>query len=417
LGDVTRLRQILVNLLNNAIKFTEKGEIELAVALEGQFKVNDGKVEIHFSVRDTGIGIPREQRDRLFQAFTQADDSISRKYGGTGLGLAISKRLAEMMGGRMWVESDLGEGSIFHFTIHAQSTPRITSRPKLSVVYPALNGRHLLIVDDNATNRHILTKQVQVWGITVKNTASPSQAMSWLQNDEMFDLAIIDLHMPEMDGITLAEEIRKKRDASELPLILFSSLGTREANLPPNLFSVVLTKPLKPALLLNTLMRIFGERPIGSEEQQAKLVDMPDTEMAKQYPLRILLAEDNVVNQKLALQLLSRMGYQADLAKDGLEVLTGLERKQYDVILMDVQMPEMDGLEATRKICERWPKEERPSIIAMTAFASHDDRKKCIEAGMDDYLSKPVRVDDLVRVLIRVASQILIKGTNDGHTN
>ncbi len=417
LGDVTRLRQILVNLLNNAIKFTEKGEIELAVALEDQSKDSDGKVEIHFSVRDTGIGIPREQKDRLFQAFTQADDSISRKYGGTGLGLAISKRLAEMMGGRMWVESQVGHGSIFHFTIQSQLTPRIPSSPELSVVYPLLSGKQLLIVDDNATNRRILSKQIQSWGPTTRVTDLPSQALAWLKDGDEFDLGIIDLHMPEMDGITLAEEIRKKWNARELPLILFSSLGTREANLPPNLFSVVLTKPLKPALLLNTLMRIFGEQPIESAEQQAKVADMPYTEMAKQYPLRILLAEDNIVNQKLALQLLSRMGYNADMANNGLEVLTGLERRQYDVILMDVQMPEMDGLEATRKICERWPKEERPSIIAMTAFASQDDRKKCIEAGMDDYLSKPVRVDDLVRVLIRVASQILNKGTDDGEPN
>lgn len=417
LGDVTRLRQILDNLLNNAIKFTEKGEIELSVDLEDPSKDSDGKVEIHFTVRDTGIGIPREQRDRLFQAFTQADVSISRKYGGTGLGLAISKHLAEMMGGRMWVESQVGHGSIFHFTIQSQLTPRIPSSPDLSVVYPLLSGKKLLIVDDNATNRRILSNQIQAWGPTTRVTDLPSQALAWLKDGDEFDLGIIDLHMPEMDGITLAEEIRKKRDASELPLILFSSLGTREANLPPNLFSVVLTKPLKPALLLNTLMRIFGEQPLGTEVQQAKVAEMPTTEMAKQYPLRILLAEDNIVNQKLALQLLSRMGYKADMANNGLEVLSGLEQKQYDVILMDVQMPEMDGLEATRKICARWPKGERPSIIAMTAFASQDDREKCIEAGMDDYLSKPVRVDDLVRVLIRVASQILIKGTHDGHTN
>ncbi len=269
LGDVTRLRQILVNLLNNAIKFTEKGEIELAVALEDQSKDSDGKVEIHFSVRDTGIGIPHEQRDRLFQAFTQADDSISRKYGGTGLGLAISKRLAEMMGGRMWVESQVGHGSIFHFTIQSQLTPRIPSSPNLSVVYPLLSGKKLLIVDDNATNRRILSKQIQSWGPTTTVTDLPSQALAWLKDGDEFDLGIIDLYMPEMDGIMLAEEIRKKWDASELPLILFSSLGTREANLPPNLFSVVLTKPLKPALLLNTLMRIFGEQPLGSEVREA----------------------------------------------------------------------------------------------------------------------------------------------------
>ena len=417
LGDVTRLRQILVNLLNNAIKFTEKGEIELTVGLEDQSKDSDGKVEIHFSVRDTGIGIPREQRDRLFRAFTQADDSISRKYGGTGLGLAISKRLAEMMGGRMWVESQVGHGSTFHFTIQTQSAPRITSRPKLSVEYPALNGKHLLIVDDNATNRRILTKQVQSWGIIDKDTASPSQAMSWLQKDEMFDLAIIDLHMPEMDGITLAKEIRKKRDASELPLILFSSLGTRERDLPSDLFVAVLTKPLKPALLLQTLMRFFGESPLGEGTQkEVEEMEVTDAEKGIHYPLRILLAEDNVVNQKLALRLLSQMGYKADLAKDGLEVLKSLEDQEYDVILMDVQMPEMDGLQATREICARWAKDEHPSIIAMTAYALEGDRQKCLEAGMDDYLSKPIRVDDLAKVLSRVAVHLDEKGTDHGST-
>jgi CheY-like chemotaxis protein len=407
----------LVNLLNNAIKFTEKGEIELTVGLEDQSKDSDGKVEIHFSVRDTGIGIPREQRDRLFRAFTQADDSISRKYGGTGLGLAISKRLAEMMGGRMWVESQVGHGSTFHFTIQTQSAPRITSRPKLSVEYPALNGKHLLIVDDNATNRRILTKQVQSWGIIDKDTASPSQAMSWLQKDEMFDLAIIDLHMPEMDGITLAKEIRKKRDASELPLILFSSLGTRERDLPSDLFVAVLTKPLKPALLLQTLMRFFGESPLGEGTQkEVEEMEVTDAEKGIHYPLRILLAEDNVVNQKLALRLLSQMGYQADLAKDGLEVLKSLEDQEYDVILMDVQMPEMDGLQATREICARWAKDEHPSIIAMTAYALEGDRQKCLEAGMDDYLSKPIRVDDLAKVLSRVAVHLDEKGTDHGST-
>jgi signal transduction histidine kinase len=205
-GDVTRLRQILVNLLNNAIKFTEQGEIECRVALQDSTEGVKDTAGIHFYIRDTGIGIPPDQMDRLFQAFTQADSSISRKYGGTGLGLAISNRLTEMMGGRMWVESDLDEGSVFHFTIHAQTAPRMTSRLKLSVTYPALIGKQFLIVDGNATTRCILIKQIQSWGISAKETASPSQALLWIRNGDKFDLAIIDLHMPEMDGITLAKE-------------------------------------------------------------------------------------------------------------------------------------------------------------------------------------------------------------------
>jgi CheY-like chemotaxis protein len=223
--------------------------------------------------------------------------------------------------------------------------------------------------------------------------------------------------MPEMDGITLAKEIRKKRDASELPLILFSSLGTRERDLPSDLFVAVLAKPLKPALLLQTVMRFFGKSPIGEGTQkEIEGMEVPDAEKGIHPPLRILLAEDNVVNQKLALRLLSQMGYQADLAKDGLEVLKALEGKEYDVILMDVQMPEMDGLQATREICARWTKDERPSIIAMTAYALEGDQQKCLEAGMDNYLSKPIRVDDLVKVLSRVAVDMDEKGTDHGST-
>jgi signal transduction histidine kinase/DNA-binding response OmpR family regulator/tetratricopeptide (TPR) repeat protein len=411
LGDVTRLRQILVNLLNNAIKFTDAGEIELKVALNSPPEGKDARVGIHFSIRDTGIGIPEAQRERLFQAFTQADSSISRKYGGTGLGLAISKRLTEMMGGEMWVESQVNQGSTFHFTILAYTAPRVTSRLPLSQEHPHLTGKNMLIVDDNATNRRILANQVSRWGMHARDTEKPSQALAWIKIGDPFDLGILDLHMPEMDGVSLAEEIRTYRNASELPLILFSSLGTRDDALPPDLFTAVLMKPLKPANLLDSLLTILGSQPPLAEEARSALEGaLADKKMDIEYPLRILLAEDNLVNQKLALRLLEKMGYQADVATNGIEVLTALEAQSYDVVLMDVQMPEMDGLEATRQISAHWQQAERPQIIAMTAFALAEDQQKCLEAGMDDYLSKPVHADDLMRALIQAYERITSKG-------
>lgn len=418
LGDATRLRQILINLLNNAIKFTEKGEIELTADLQYPDKETDTDTCIHFSIRDAGIGIPEEHQARLFTAFTQADNSITRKYGGTGLGLAISKRLAEMMGGTMWVESEVGYGSTFHFTIQAQIAPQTTSRNQLSKKYSRLTDKQILIVDDNETNRRILIKQLQTWGITSRDTASPAQALLWIKENTQFDLAILDFHMPEMDGISLAKEIRKTGRADNLPLILFSSLGTRESDLPHELFSAVLTKPLKPALLLNTLLYLLGEHPPEDIiQQQQRAPDFTSEEIGTQYPLRILLAEDNIVNQKLALRVLSHMGYEADLANNGLEVLSALEGKPYDVILMDVQMPEMDGLKATEEIRKNWVKKNQPKIIAMTAFALEGDRQKCLDAGMDDYLSKPIRSDDLVKILTKIGVEIRSKGIHNESLN
>jgi signal transduction histidine kinase/DNA-binding response OmpR family regulator len=412
MGDVTRLRQVLVNLLNNAIKFTDRGEIELTVDLQGPNGIDDQQAEIHFSVRDTGIGIPADQQERLFEAFTQADISISRKYGGTGLGLAISKSLAEMMGGRMWVESEVGAGSTFHFTIMADPVAEISQKMNLYEEQRLLSGKRALIVDDNSTNRQILARQLAMWGLLSYATESPPECLTWIRRGDPFDLAILDLHMPEMDGITLAKEIHQLREDPALPMILFSSLGTRESDLPTGLFAAALTKPLKPADLLSALQRALGiQDNIVKASTAKKEAETPAVEQSALYPLRILLAEDNLVNQKLALRLLSRMGYQADLAENGLEVLEALEREQYGLILMDVQMPEMDGLEATRQICARWPQKERPQIIAMTAFAMPEDKQKCLEAGMDDYLSKPIHSDDSALALKRAGDRI---GENGG---
>jgi len=403
-GDVTRLRQILINLLNNAVKFTENGEVVLSVEnvpsrTERGIK-GDGASKLQFSVRDTGIGILKDLQDRLFRAFSQADATTSRRYGGTGLGLAISKRLSEMMGGEMWVESQglPGKGSTFYFTIVTRAAAEMKSRPHLSREQPELSGKRLLIVDDNATNCRILSLQTKTWGMIARDTTSPSEALNWLQRGDPFDLAILDMQMPGKDGLELAKEIREICDEKALPMVLTSSLGKQETHAPEGLFVAYMSKPIRPSVLFDTLMNLFATAPRKAEEStlvQPRL----DPEMASHHPLRILLAEDNVVNQKLALRLLSQMGYRADVAANGVEAIRSLERQPYDVILMDVQMPEMDGLEASRRICSRWPRDSRPHIIAMTANAMQGDREICLEAGMDDYVSKPIRVDELVRAL------------------
>jgi len=402
MGDVTRLRQVLVNLLTNGIKFTDAGEIELLVQPGDPLEAPGGKQNITFKVRDTGIGIPSEQIPNLFQAFSQADRSISRRYGGTGLGLAISKRLVEMMGGRMWVESQLGVGSTFQFTIPAATATEIRSYEYLQVKKPQLSGKRVLVVDDNATNRRILNLQLQKWGIIPQDCATPQEALELIRQGDTLDLLITDLHMPGMDGITLAQEIRQLPKAKDLPMVLFSSLGRKESGESLSLFRASLMKPLRPSVLLDTLMNIFGETaPTG---ETPATTSKPGANLSETHPLRILLAEDNLVNQKVALRLLAQMGYRADVAANGVEVIAALNRQTYDVVLMDVQMPEMDGLEATRQVCARWKKGERPHIIAMTANALQGDREMCLEAGMDDYVSKPIRVPDLVQALITAPS-------------
>ena len=398
-GDITRLRQVLINLLNNGLKFTERGEVVLSVATEAVPIHSDGPYTLHFSICDTGIGIPPDRLDRLFQAFSQVDASTSRKYGGTGLGLAISKRLSELMGGEMWVESVAGEGTTFHFTIAVPAGPDLKERADLRGEQAQLTGKRLLIVDDNLTNRRILTLQTRTWGMQPRATGEPGEALDWIRRGDPFDLAILDYHMPEVDGIELSEAIREHRSAEELPLILFSSISARETALEDDRFAAFLMKPLKPSVLLDTLMNLFAGEAKQIIPEEGVGEEKLDSQMARVLPLRILLVEDNAVNQKLALRLLEQMGYRADLAGNGLEAIQAVERQKYDVVLMDVQMPEMDGLEASRQICARWTRMERPRIIAMTANAMQGDRERCLEAGMDDYVSKPIRVNELVDAL------------------
>jgi len=356
-------------------------------------------------VRDTGIGLSAEGMSRLFQSFSQADSSTTRKYGGTGLGLAISKRLSELMGGHMWAQSDgPGKGSTFFFNILVPMGQLPPARQREFVgVQPALQGRKVLVVDDNATNRRVLGLQTAKWGMASRTTESAHEALRWLDQGETFDLAILDMHMPEMDGVALAREIRSRR--SDLPLVLFSSLGRREVGDGESLFTAYLTKPIRQSQLFDTLVGLFVQEAAPRVAPAVAAPSRLDPEMATRHPLRILLAEDNVVNQKLALRLLQQMGYRADLASNGIEAVESVQRQVYDVVLMDVQMPEMDGLDAARAICARWGPRERPRIVAMTANAMQGDRDMCLAAGMDDYLTKPIRVERLVEALNHVSAR------------
>ncbi len=400
-GDVTRLRQIMLNLLSNAVKFTEAGEVVLTASAK---PLSAERVELTFSVRDTGIGLSADEMSRLFQSFSQADSSTTRKYGGTGLGLAISRRLSELMGGRMWAESDgPGKGSTFLFSIQVPVAELPAARQRDFVgVQPELQDKRVLVVDDNATNRRVLSLQAAKWGMKCRASGSPSEALSWLEAGEDFDLAVLDMHMPEMDGIDLARRIRERN--VELPLVLFSSLGRREAGDDERLFNAYLAKPIRQSQLFDTLVGLLA-RDVAPKVEAAPGKPQLDPNQAARHPLRILLAEDNVVNQKLALRLLQQMGYRADLASNGIEAIESVRRQTYDVILMDVQMPEMDGLEASRQINARWQSRDRPRIIAMTANAMQGDRDMCLAAGMDDYLTKPIRVERLVEALNQASAR------------
>jgi PAS domain S-box-containing protein len=395
-GDITRIRQILLNLIGNALKFTKEGEVELTV--KAGANAGTGSCELLFAVRDTGIGIPPEGLTRLFRSFSQVDASTTRKYGGTGLGLAISKRLAELMGGRMWVTSTPGEGSTFHFTLQVR-TAAVEATPANPAGLSSLKSRRLLVVDDNVTSRRILTTLAEKWGMAVESFENGEAALARLARGGLFDLAILDMQMPAMDGELLATEIRRRFGASAPKLLLLSSLG-RSTSLPPGLFSAVLHKPAKPLQILDTLARLAGGDVAAAPQATALPAAAPDT----LRPDRVLLAEDNVVNQRVALLMLARLGYRADFAANGLEVLESLQRQTYDVVLMDVQMPELDGLETSRRIRQAAPRNGTgPWIIALTANAMKEDRDLCLSAGMNDYLSKPIKSGELAAALERAA--------------
>ncbi len=388
IGDPGRLRQVLINLLSNAIKFTDEGDVVLSVS-----SLKNNRVE--FAVQDTGIGIPEDRMNLLFQPFSQMEPSTTRLYGGTGLGLAISKKLVELMGGRIWAQSEPGKGSTFRFTI---KTSAGQLEPQIISVSPQLIGKRVLIVEENKINRRILGRQVYDWGMIPMVASSGQEALKYIARGDEFDIAILDMDLQTKDSLEIEEEIRKYNKS--LPLVLLTSLGK---HVPPN--HACLTKPIKPSQMHRVLTEILPKMdtllkrdilPKDSARSQAMASAIGQS--IKSSPLRILLAEDNVSSQKVAIQMLKKLGYRADVVANGIEALQALERQNYDVVLMDLRMPEMDGVEATRIIRQRWP-DNGPRIVAITALATEGDLEKCLKAGMNDYIVKPVQKEDLARVL------------------
>jgi PAS domain S-box-containing protein len=429
LGDATRLRQVLINLVSNAIKFTLQGEVSVCVDAK---PLDDKQVELHFAIHDTGIGLTPNQKQLLFQPFSQADASNTRRYGGTGLGLAISKRLCELMGGSIWAESESDVGSTFHFTIIAP-VDEAAEATGLYDAHPALSQRTVLVIDDNSSARQTLQHYMAAWGMVPVLAATGMEALALMREQPRFDIAVIDMQMPEMSGLALAAELRKL--AANLPIVMTSALGipidgagdSQQVRDLPMVFAStpgatnpreavrrlgvkhILFKPVKPVALRTALLDYFDagmrvETNPGTTNDSAEL-DKPaisiNADMGHCHPLRILVAEDNLTNQKVALRMLKRLGYEADVAVNGLEVVTAAHKQNYDIILMDVQMPEMDGLEATRQIRTDLTAPNQPYIIAMTAAATQLDREKCLEAGMNDFIAKPTRVEDLAQALNR----------------
>jgi CheY-like chemotaxis protein len=396
-SDMTRLRQILLNLLNNAVKFTEDGEVSLTV------RRGAAAGELLFTLRDTGIGIPADKIEQLFESFSQADASTSRRYGGTGLGLAISKRLSELLGGRIWVESEVGKGARFSFVIKAAAGPA-TARPTLvsrrdraSVgAELQVRGRRILIVIDHAATREALQKQTEAWGFVAEGAMSGPEALTMIGKGRRFDLVILDLQTAEMDGLALAAKIRTTLAPDPPPLILLSPLGRRDAD-ASGMFAASLTKPVRSSRLYDAMIDVLGaESPV-----RVPIEHPPDPQMAERHPLRILLAEDNPVNQRVAAAMLARLGYHADVVANGVEAVEAVRRVPYDVVFMDLQMPELDGLGAARQIVAEQSAERRPRIVALTANAFEEDRQECLAAGMDDYLSKPLKKGTLEAALAR----------------
>ena len=389
LSDRTRLHQILLNLVSNGVKFTESGEVVVRVR---SHKEADGKPFLHFSVKDTGIGIPENVRDRLFQVFSQVDSSTTRRFGGTGLGLAISRRLVELMGGRIWVTSTVGKGSDFQFSI-----PLVASDQVPTQVYSdsGLAGLRVLIVDDNATNRWILSEQIKRWGMIPREVTGGREALAFEESGEHVDLVLLDVEMPDMDGYTLAGELRSHRP--DLNIIILTSLADQGRSRLRNLrIASVLTKPVKADLLRETICAAVSGR-----RNQRPQVEVEDPVIAGEFPLKLLVAEDHPTNQRIVKLMLERLGYRPEIVSNGLEVLSALRANRVDAVLMDVQMPKMDGLTAAREICRTAPSGRRPWLLAMTANALDGDREKCLAAGMDDYISKPVRTNDLAAALRR----------------
>ncbi len=403
-GDVTRFRQVLVNLVNNAVKFTPAGEVVVTVTTDGQSPVTGNPVTVQVAVRDTGIGIPADRIGRLFQSFSQVDSSTTRVYGGTGLGLVISRRLAHAMGGDLQVTSTVGVGSTFTFTAALTVGKERRLLPVRSTP-DRLAGAAVLVVDDNATNRRVLDRQLRGWGMVPTLVDGATAARALVRSGHRFDVAVLDSHLPARDGAGLAADLRELPAGRELPLILLTSLQARLAAPARALFAATLTKPARSSLLREKLLEALdpAESVLARIESTGgrRAADPVAAAGASAVSLRVLLAEDNPVNQKVAQLMLTRRGHRVDTVANGAEAVTAVARGGYDVVLMDVQMPVMDGLHATRAIrtADRGP---QPWVVAMTANALAGDRETALAAGMDDYLSKPVRPDQLTAALDRV---------------
>jgi len=394
IGDSLRIRQVLINLVGNGIKFTSKGEVFVGVSVNKKHK--DGSLELAFEVTDSGIGIPEDKISRLFEAFSQVDSSTTRKYGGTGLGLVISERLVHLMGGQISVKSVVGKGTTFSFTIQTK-VAELSEPTYIFKTTRGIEGKRVLAVDDNAINLKLLENQLKQWNLIPLMAASAKEAMDILSHSPV-DLVVTDMEMPEMDGVGLTKQLNAKYTG--LPVILLSSIGDENKSSYAHLFKVILNKPVKQHHLLEAI-----QVSISVEKNRSRPAVNPSgtltEDFAQKNPLSILIAEDNIISQKLITRVLNKLGYHPGLASNGKEVLNMLDSAHYDIILMDVQMPEMDGLEATSLI--RKEQKHKPLIVAMTANAMVEDKEVCLNAGMDDYISKPINLPQLVTVLEKAA--------------
>jgi len=396
-GDVTRLRQVFVNLISNAVKFTSQGEV--VVSVTSSPGATPGTLTLDCAVKDSGIGIPKDKQDRLFQSFTQVDSSTTRQFGGTGLGLAISKQLSELMGGRIWVESEAGRGSKFCFTITVSTGP--AEVPAWHTAPVTLRGKRVLLIEDNAAQRHVVAQCAKLWDLDLVEAASLTVAEAILARPGAggFGLIVVDA---ELLGPDLPGSVTRLRGLiGSAPILLSAVQRPRAGDAVAFGADSLVVRPVRPTVLLEAMVRAVTGG-ITTEKRAPVASAFSDT-LASRLPLRVLVADDNAINQMVGLMLLNRLGYAADVAANGLEVLKSLDAKVYDLIFLDVRMPEMDGYEAARRINTKWggDKHARPRIIAMTGNAMQGERERCLEAGMDDYISKPVRIEELKALIKR----------------